>query len=344
MKQNRFFRTTIKIFIPLSLGITLLWYLYRHQDVSEMMRIIKKDIGYEILLFSLIFGLLGNIIRGLRWGILIDSLGKRVRRINLIYAVLGNYAINMVLPRVGEIWRCGVTAKYEKTPFTKLLGTLFVDRIMDTLVVGLLTLCLSVFNIRFFRYFFDENPPVIINTIYQLLTSAWFYTILVAIALSIWVVFVKLKRLAIVQKAAGFLKNVWEGVRSLWTIKNKTLFFVETLLIWGCYFTYFYITFFAFDFTKDLGIRIALIAFAMSSIGVAVPIQGGIGVWHFMVMTTLVAFGVNKSDAGTFAMVVFAVQTLWMALVGLFGIVALPVINKKNDSRLPRKDAVVTIE
>ena len=102
-------------------------------------------------------------------------------------------------------------------------------------------------------------------------------------------------------------------------------------MIWVCYFLYFYITFFAFDFTKDLGVRIALIAFAMSSIGVAVPVQGGIGVWHFMVISTLVAFGVDSNDAGAFAFLVFAIQTLWIVLVGLFGITALPVINKEKD-------------
>ena len=121
-----------------------------------------------------------------------------------------------------------------------------------------------------------------------------------------------------------------EGVKSIWRIKYKVRFFNQTLLIWCCYFIYFYITFFAFDFTKDLGVRIGLIAFAMSSIGVAVPVQGGIGVWHFMVMSTLVAFGVEKNDAGAFALVVFTVQTVWVALAGLFGIVALPIINKNK--------------
>ena len=320
----------IKVFLPLSLGIILLWYLYRHQDMEEMMHIIKKGVRYDILLLSLIFGLMGNVIRGFRWSMLIDSLGKRVRRKNAIYAVLGNYAINLALPRVGEIWRCGITAKYEKIPFPKLLGTLFVDRIMDTLVVALLTLCLSVFNIRFFKHFFAENPPVILESLYQILLSVWTYIILFFLAMMIWVVFVRFKHLAFVQKVTVWLKNVLEGVYSLWKIKHKVRFFAETLLIWGCYFLFFSITFLAFDFTKDLGIRIALIAFVMSSIGVAVPVQGGIGVWHFMIIATFVAFGVDKNDAGAFAMVVFAVQTMWVALVGLFAIFALPVINKDN--------------
>ncbi|MDR2915464.1 MAG: flippase-like domain-containing protein [Tannerella sp.] len=331
MDFKQILRKIIKVLLPLSLGVILLWYLYRNQDLGEMMNVIKKGVRYDVILFSLIFGLMGNIIRALRWSMLIDSLGKRVRRKNVIYAVLGNYAINMALPRVGEIWRCGVTSKYEKVPFTKLLGTLFVDRIMDTIVVGLLTLCLCIFNIGFFQKFFSENPPVIVEAIYNIVSSIWTYVGLALFALLIWLIFVKLKHLLFVQKIIGVIKNILEGIKSLWKIEQKVRFIIETLLIWCCYFLYFYITFFAFDFTKDLGIRIGLIAFAMSSIGVAAPVQGGIGVWHFMVISTLVAFGVDSNDAGAFAMVVFAIQTVWVVLVGLFGIAALPIANKNNE-------------
>jgi Predicted integral membrane protein len=330
MDYKQIFRKIIQILLPLALGIILLWYLYRNQDVSEMVNVMKKGVRYDILLFSLIFGLLGNVFRGFRWAILIDSLGKRVKRQNTIYAVLGNYAINMALPRVGEIWRVGVISKYEKQSFTKLLGTLFVDRIMDTVVVGLLTMCLFVFNIRFFKNFFSDNPPVFIEAMSSIFSSVWTYLCLAALAALVWLIFVKFKHLTIVRKIKEMMNNIWEGIKSLWKIERKKTFFIQTLSIWVCYFLYFYITFFAFDFTKDLGIRIALIAFAMSSIGVAVPVQGGIGVWHFMVISTLVAFGVNSNDAGAFAFLVFAIQTLWVVVVGLFGIAALPVINKEK--------------
>jgi uncharacterized protein (TIRG00374 family) len=320
----------IQILLPLSLGMILLWYLYRNQDPGEIINVVRKGVRYDILLFSLVFGLAANTVRGLRWSMLIDSLGKRVDRKMAIYAVWGNYAINIALPRVGEIWRCGVMSKYEKIPFAKLLGTMIVDRVMDTLVVALLTVCLCVFNIGFFRDFFSENPPVIITTLYALISSVTTYIGLTVLAVALWFVFVKLKHLAIVKKIAGMFRNIWEGVKSLWKIEHMARFFVQTLLIWTGYFFYFYITFFAFDFTRDLGVRIALIAFAMSSIGVAIPVQGGIGVWHFMVISTLVAFGTDASDAGAFAMVVFAVQTAWVILTGLFGIAALPIAGKKR--------------
>jgi uncharacterized protein (TIRG00374 family) len=332
MNLKQIFRPMIRILLPLSAGVLLLWYLYRNQDLSGILQVVRQGIRYDILLFSLIFGLAANTLRGLRWCLLIDSLGKRVQRRCAVLAVWGNYAINMALPRVGEIWRCGVLSKYEKIPFTKLLGTLFVDRLLDTLVVSLLTLCLCVFNIGFFRSFFAENPPILITTLYRLFSSVWTWAGLLLVTVALWFIFMKLRRLIFVQRITAIFRNIWEGFRSLWTIRYKVRFVLQTLGIWTGYFLYFYLTFFAFDFTRDLSLRIGLIAFAMSSISVAVPVQGGIGVWHFMVIATLAAFGVERADAGAYAMVVFAIQSVWVVLTGLLGIVALPFACKDRET------------
>jgi uncharacterized membrane protein YbhN (UPF0104 family) len=324
-----------KIFLPLLLGVALFWFLYHKSDMTTIVAIIKKGVDYKILLSSLIFGLAANMIRGFRWAMLIDSLGKPVKKKNAIYAVLGNYAINIAIPfRAGEIWRCGIMTKYENISFTKLLGTLFVDRFMDTLIVAMLTLCLFVFNISFFNNFFSENPPLIIDTFYKIISSVWTYLGIFTAIVLIWVLLTKFNHLLIIQKFKELICNVLDGIKSVLKIKHKTLFLLQTLLIWGGYFAYFYISFYAFDFTKDLGIRIGLIAFVMGSLGVAVPVQGGIGVWHFMVITTLVTFGVNKTDADAFAFVVFAIQSIWIVVTGLFGIIALPLANKKKSKQI----------
>lgn len=142
-------RTFLKIILPLAFGCLLLWYLYSKMDIGEIWNVIRKGVRYEIILFSLLFGLGANIVRGLRWGLLIRSLGDKVKTCNVIYAVLGNYAVNLVLPRVGEVWRCGMITKYDKIPFTRLLGTLLIDRVSDTIMVGLITMSIIIFNFDF---------------------------------------------------------------------------------------------------------------------------------------------------------------------------------------------------
>lgn len=331
MKLKQILRKTLRVILPLFLGCLLLWYLYQGQDWSEMMKVIKKGVRYDILLFSLIFGLGGNVFRGLRWGLLIDSLGERVKKKNVVLAVLGNYAINLVLPRVGEIWRCGVTSKYEKIPFTKLVGTMLVDRVMDTIVVGLVATIVFSFNFSFISTYFSNNPEFV-NGFNAMFSSVWMYVGILLLALTIWLFFKKWGHLAFVKKVKEAILNIWEGIKSLWKLDCKALFIFQTMMIWVCYFLYFYITFYAFEFTSHLGVRIGLIAFIMSSIGVAVPVQGGIGVWHFMVISTLVSFGVSEIDAGAFALVVYTIQTVWVIITGLVGVFALPVVNR--DSRV----------
>jgi len=323
-------RTLLKIIIPLIFGCFLLWFIYRDLDLTEIWRVVKKGVRYDIILFSLLFGLIANIIRGYRWGLLIDSIGEKYKKSNAINAVLGNYAVNLVLPRVGEVWRCGVLSKYDKISFTKLFGTLLIDRICDTLVVGLITLFIFIFNFSFFKSFFAKNPSLL-EGFQSMFNSIWIYVVAVLFIIIIWFIFKYMSNFTLVQKAKAMLHNVWMGIKSIWLLKHKVRFLIQTIGIWTCYFFYFYITFYAFDFTRELGVTVGLIAFAMSSIGVAVPVQGGIGPWHFMVIATLVCFNVNENDAAAFALVVHTVQTAWTGLCGLVGIVALPLTNKKKE-------------
>ena len=327
MEFKSILRTFVKVVLPLGFGFLLLWWLFREMDLTEIWNVIIHGVRYDIILFSLLFGLFANIVRGLRWGLLIETLGVRFKRSNAINAVLGNYAVNLVLPRVGEVWRCGIVAKYDKISFSKLLGTLLIDRVSDTIMVGTITLFIFIFNIDFFISFFAKNPALL-EGFHAMLNSIWIYALAIGLVILVWFVFKYMSRFTLVRKAKDLLLNVWAGMKSIWLMDRKWLFLVQTLLIWSGYFCYFYITFYAFDFTRELGIGVGLIAFTMSSIGVAVPVQGGIGPWHFMVIATLVCFGVNENDAAAFALVVHTVQTVWTGLCGLGGIVALPLTNK----------------
>lgn len=327
MDFKAFLRTFLKIILPLAFGCLLLWYMYSKMDLTEIWEVIRKGVNYNIILFSLLFGLGANIMRGLRWTLLIRSMGDEVKTSDAIYAVLGNYAVNLLLPRVGEVWRCGMVTKYDKVPFTKLLGTLLVDRVSDTVMVGLITFSIFVFQFDFFRSFF-ENNPTLLDGFQSMFNSIWIYVGFIIFGLGIWFIFRYMSNFTLVIRAKSLLKNVWEGIKSIWWLKKKWLFILQTFLIWIGYFLYFYITFYAFSFTEHLGVTAGLIAFTMSSIAVAVPVQGAIGPWHFMVIASLMCFGVRETDAAAFALVVHTVQTLWLALTGLVGVIAFAVMKK----------------
>ncbi len=317
----------LQTIIPLALGVVILWFLYRGTNFSDMWETIK-DANFAILLFSLIFGLIGNAIRGIRWKLIIEPLGYTPSTSNLIYAVFGNYAINYVLPRIGEVWRCGVISKTEKIPFVKLIGTLLIDRAFDTIMVLLITLAACCFNLDFFLNYIKDNESVS-DSMYNLFQTQWLYVGLSGAIILFVLIFVVFKNTAPVVRLKHIFRGLWADMIAVWRMKKKKQFLYCSLGIWLCYFLYFYITFFAFDFTRDLGLTAGLITFAISSLSMGIPTNGGIGVWHAAVVLSLGLYGVERVSAEAFAFGVFAIQSLWTALYGLFGILAISLKKQK---------------
>ena len=321
-----------KVIFPLGVGVFILWLVYRKMDFAAIMDVLRSNVNFWIIALSLIFGLFANIARAYRWNLLIKPLGEKPRIHNLIYAVLGNYVVNLVLPRLGEVWRCGMITKYEKISFSKLIGTLLVDRLADTLTVGLIVLAAIPLNIPFFKGYLSRNPEIF-DKLEQIISSPWPYLSIVLLIIIIWAVFKFLGHIKIITRVNLFLKNIWEGMKTVWYMKDKWKFLFYTFLIWFGYFLYFYICFFAFDFTKDLGWIAGLIAFGISSVAVAVPVQGGIGAWHAAVIAALLSFGMLENNAAAFALIVHTIQTVFTALAGLVGVIALPVVNSNQTKK-----------
>ena len=318
----------IKTFVPLIFGLFIFWLVFRKLDFNEILSILKQDVNFWIIGLSLPFGLLANIVRAYRWNLLIRPLGYNPKKSNLIYAVLGNYGVNLVFPRLGEVWRCTMITRYEKIPFTKLFGTLITDRLADTVTVALIVIAAFIMNVPYFNAFFRDHPEYA-ESLYNIVTSVWLYAAIAIIGVVIWVLFFFFKNHPYIKKVKNTLVNIWEGIRSIARMKERRLFILYTILIWSGYFLYFYICFFAFPFTQDLGWKNGLIAFGMSSVAVGVPVQGSIGPWHAMVIAVLIGFGINSTDAGAFAFCVHTIQQLlFTGLFGLFGVLALPIANK----------------
>ena len=327
-KFKNFFIQFLKTFVPLFFGLFVLWLIFRKLDINEILLTLRKDVNYWIIALSLPFGLFGNIMRAYRWRLLIHPLGYRPKSSNLIYSFLGNYGVNLAFPRLGEVWRCTMISRYEKIPFPALIGTMITDRLFDFVPVGLIVVVAFILNVPYFKLFFIQNPDVF-DQLYAISTSVWLYAALAVIGIVIWFSFTYLKEQTLIKKTKNALLNIWEGIRSISKMKDKWMFIFYTFLIWFGYFLYFYICFYAFPFTRDLGWNCGLIAFGISSVAVIIPIQGSIGPWHFAVIAVLTGFGLDKVDAGAFAVCVHTIQALiFTAMFGLFGIMALPVVNR----------------
>ena len=317
-----------KTLFPLLIGIVVLWLLYKDTNMAELWQI-TKSANFTIIAYSLLFGLAGNIFRALRWELTIQSVGYYPKRMSLIYAVMGNYAVNFLLPRAGEVWRCGVVTKYDKVPFSTTFGTLIVDRFFDVVAMGFIMVLCLLLDFNFFFAYFKTNPAVgerVVATI----SSFWFYAIIITFFVVLYVLFRFLPNFFLIKKIKLFYGGIKRDIMTVWKMNQKGLFILYTFLCWLGYYLYFYLCFYAFGFTEHLGPVAGLIVFAMSSLGVAAPTQGGIGAWHFMVITSLLVYGVSWEQGSAFAGAIFTIQSAWLILTGIFSIFAIPYVKRET--------------
>lgn len=328
-KRRSIVNILFKVILPLVLGILILYFLFRNTDFNKMWQILR-DANFGILAFSLIFGAFANYLRAMRWKLLITPLGYDPQISNLTLSFFGNYAVNLALPRAGELWRCGVIAKEEKIPFTKLLGTLILDRLLDTLTVAVLILLAFCVNMQFFLNYLKGNEAVL-DSVMDVLRSPLLYTAVFFVLVLVFVIFKYFSENKIVSKIREFCLSMWKDMMSIGKMKQKKQLIFYSIAIYVCYFFYSYIPFYAFDFTADLGAKVGLVAFAMGSLSMIVPTNGGMGAWHAAIIATLMLYGVSSESSDAFAFVVYGIQTIvWVSLTGFIAIGIFSYKNRKK--------------
>ena len=320
-------KKSLQILLPLVLGAAIMIWMYRGFNFGHVWEVLDGGMDYSWMLLSLVFGVFSHIFRGWRWKLTLAPLGEYPKTSDCVYAVFVSYAANLIVPRVGEISRCGILAKYDSTSFPKSLGTVVTERLIDTLCVALITGVTLLLQAGVFATFFKETGTDT-RALTDVLTSAHFYIIIICVSAVCVLAFFLIRNVAVFAKVRGILHNVWVGILSLKDVKQMPLVIFYTVAIWICYFLQFYVSFFCFGFSADLSIMAALVMFVVGSIAVVVPTPNGAGPWHFAVITMMMLYGVGKEDAGIFALLVHGIQTFLLILLGIYGLAALPFTNK----------------
>ena len=326
-ERKKIFKKVLQVIFPLLLGIFILVWVYRDFNFQRVGEVMLHGMDYGWIALSLLFGVFANLFRGWRWRLALEPLGEYPKTANCVYAIFISYASNLVIPRVGEVTRCGVLSKYDGISFPKSLGTVVSERMIDTLCVGLITGIVLLLQMPVFATFFAETGTNV-GRYAEVLTSGHFYLIILCVLAILVLAFFLIRNIALFAKLKGILQNVWQGIVALKDIKQIPLYIIYTLGIWACYFLEFYLAFFAFDFSAGLGISAGLVMFVVGTLAVIVPTPNGAGPWHFAVMTMMMLYGVGKEDAGIFALLVHGIQTFLLILLGIYGLLALPFTNK----------------
>lgn len=318
--MKKILNITLKTLLPIILGAAILFWIYKDFDFDRVSDVIFKELNWWWFALSTFFGVMSHVIRGWRWRIALEPLGYTPRTSNCVYSIFIAYAANLVVPRVGEVSRCAVLDRCDNVPFMQSLGTVVAERLIDTvMVVVLVALALALQWKIFYEFFISASGGSGSGDVASSITNT---AIIAVSAVAIMVLcYIVIKKMALFTKIKSIISNFWEGVTSLGKMKNFSLFTIETIGIWFCYFMQFYLCFFYFPFSSDLSVAAGLLLFVAGSVAVVVPTPNGAGPWHFAVISMMVLYGVSQSDAGMFALIVHSSQTALVALLGVIGLI-----------------------
>ena len=358
MEQKTLLNNIIKIVLPFILGGAILWWMYRGEDFLTISRVLTEEMNWTWMLLSFPFGILAQMFRGWRWKQTLEPISRNVEcgtwnenssftdyshenipnKGNLIphstfripqirssvclHAIFISYAASLVIPRIGEFSRCAILKRYDGVSFSKALGTVVTERAVDTLIVMLYSGIILLIEMSIFGTFFKKTGTSLDRILQGFSLTGWLVTAVCGIAVLI-LLHLLLNKLSIYNKVKMTLSGIWEGVLSLKGVKNLPLYLFFSIGIWVMYFLHYFLTFFCFDFTADLGIGCALVSFVVANFAVIVPTPNGAGPWHFAIKTMLILYGVADEQALWFVLIVHTIQTLLVVALGIYGWAAL---------------------
>lgn len=335
-----------------SVGIFMLLLVFRRQEAAfnadcllkgtpiEQCDLLDKiifDISnakYFWVVTTMVLFMLTNLIRAMRWKMMLSALGYTSKTINLLGAIMVGYLVNLGIPRSGEVVKVGLVTKYEDIPLEKVFGTIFTDRIFDVMMLILVMIMAMVFGGSEFVHYLEQN--ISFASKFNLIFQNPFWVSLFILCSCMALAFIWYRRKYILSTSLGKkVKNLFigfvDGVKSVKNVSSVSLFILYTLAIWVIYYLMLYLAFFAFQPTEHLGPIAGLVVFVFGSLGVLIPTPGGMGSYHFLVGEALAMYGVNGSDAFSFANIVFfSIQIFICIIFGLISLVSLPIINKER--------------
>lgn len=324
--------------VPPVITIGLCYLLFTGVDLQEMAHIIRTECRFGYIALALGISILSHVFRAMRWRIQLNALDIRTPLGIIILSIFGTYAVNLILPRLGELWRTGYIASRQRAPFSTVFGSMICDRLSDTLTVFLLTLLAFVVAQPQIVSYLQQNPDTYRRLMAIISSPALWIAIaaMAALCIALWRRFPDSR---IVTGLRSLLAGIWQGFAVVARMKGKGMWLVYTALIWGCYFTQLYVCFHAFPLTArvaaEFGLTAVLVCFVLSSLSMAVPSNGGIGPYQWALMFGLSMYahgvpGLTREYALSFGNTVMGCQTLLLILLGIITFILIA-IDKRNN-------------
>lgn len=321
----------VQYLLFLGLGLLFAWLSFRNMNAENWIELKNAAKGARLWVGIPVFFMLvgSHWIRALRWKLLIEPLGYSPGKINSFLAVLVGYLVNLGIPRLGEIAKCTVLARYEKIPADKLIGTIILERLIDALcliIVFAITLAVQPGLYGSITQTFFPNQVASSKTENSSPLLLLLLVLSTTVILFVWLRYKKQNLLQFRKQLMMIFQRVLDGITAIRHLKKRKQFMVLTVILWSLYLFAGYLGFLTFKGTASYGFREALTILSAGSIGM-IASPGGIGAYAYLVQNTMQLYGLNYTLALAFGWLLWLAQTAVIVLGGILSFVALPWFN-----------------
>ncbi|ROT22156.1 UPF0104 family protein [Muribaculaceae bacterium Isolate-110 (HZI)] len=321
-----FTKILLRYCVPAVITVGLCYLLVRGMDLRQMWETICTQCDFRWIAVNILLLIGAMWARAARWQLQLRALGIKASVWVLTLSVFGTYAVNLVFPRLGEVWRTGFVAERQKAPFTTVFGSMVADRLSDTVMVGLISLSAFVLAGPQLMSYLGQNPGLMARVIALLCSPVLWGCVTAVLAVTVWI-FVRYPENKVVATCRRLWQGLWEGFAVIGRMRGKGLWLFYTLILWTCYFVGLVCAFMSFPLVAEVMVRHGLTAvqlcFVLTSLSMLVPSNGGIGPWQWAMIFGLSLYcdgipGLTKDYMASFANLALGVQAVTSIILGLF--------------------------
>jgi hypothetical protein len=321
----------LKIGFFFLLGIALIWWSLHQIPAEEWTKFtlaLKQSKLWIVFPVFIILGL-SHFLRALRWRLIMEPLGYQPSIANTYLAVLIGYLANLAIPRLGEVLKCTLLAKYEKVPAEKIVGTIVAERAFDVLSLGIVFLLALGLQFNVIEAGWNQLKNQTATPLINSNEGNWKIYVYIGIGILLLALFFILRKRipTIVASIKQILSGIWEGVMSATKLKQQKLFFVYSIGIWFLYLLATYVGLYATAGTES-SFATAISCLAYASIGMILT-PGGIGAYAYFMAKVLELNGVDYTLGLANGTLQWFSQFLIVLVLGGLSLILLPIINKQ---------------
>jgi len=330
-------KSIIQFVVLLGIGILLIWLSLSGITPAQKTEIVFsfQTANYFWVITATIVSLFSHFLRAYRWNYLLKPVGYKTNLLNATCHVLVGYFANYGIPRMGEVTRCTLAAKYDKVPFEVGFGTVITERIIDFilfLVIFVLTLILQFSELIGLanKLIFDPFASKMQGIGQSPLKLAIIGIIIIGCVAAFFLFRKKFSAL-LKGKLGGILKGMAQGIGSVRKMESPLKFIALSLMIWICYFYSLYLCFFALPETSHLGQKECLTLLLFGTFGVMFS-PGGLGAYPAIVGGILeVTYHISKASSVALPWLSWTSQFLLVVALGVISLIVLPIYNRKRN-------------